>query len=329
MQFTVLHMDKGKGNSNGGLTKHIDRTQEPKNMPKNVDQERTHLNIDLLEPTKSIDKMANERIKEGYTGKTAIRKDAVKTCKFILSGSHERMKELEKEGKIQEWALDNYDYFAERYGKENILRATVHMDEKTPHMHLVLVPLTQEGKLSSRELFGGDRKENKLKDLHTDYSNTIGLKYGLERGIETAITKSNDRVHTTTHDFYKHISENNLTAEEILKLPREESKELITALLTEKGFELKKQVQKTMHKPQLDEYRRELNTSREVTQGNRGEEKERGATKQHDNNEVDPTERGTNQSNREVNRESDRGTSTNTPIRKSRENDNSNDIGMR
>lgn len=328
MQFTVLHMDKGKGNSNGGLTKHIDRTQEPKNMPKNVDQNRTHLNIDLLEPTKSIDKMANERIKEGYKGKTAIRKDAVKTCKFILSGSHERMKELEKEGKIQEWALDNYDYFAERYGKENIVRATVHMDEKTPHMHLVLVPLTQEGKLSSRELFGGHRDEDKLKNLHTDYSNTIGLKYGLERGIETERTKSNDRVHTTTHDFYKHITENNLTAEEILKLPREESKELIKALLTEKGFELKKQVEKTMHKPKLNEYRREFNTSREITQGDRGEEKERGTTKQHDNREVNPTERGTNQSDKSINTEHNTRKRTHPTTRESRENDSRNDFGM-
>ena len=49
------------------------------------------------------------------------------------------------------------DFIAERVGKQNILSAVVHMDEKTPHMHLCFVPITPEGKLSAKYFLGNQK----------------------------------------------------------------------------------------------------------------------------------------------------------------------------
>jgi hypothetical protein len=220
MGYTVAHVDKTKSGSSGGLTEHIDRTQEPDKVSKNIDPEKTPDNFELVERTGTIDHLINERIEKGYKLEKAIRKDAVTSCRYILSGSHEDMKSM-SQGKLKSWALDNYEYFADMYGEENIIRATVHMDEKTPHMHLIVVPLTPEGKLSAKEYIGNKKK---LKEFQTDYANKVGAKYNLKRGIEDT-----NRKHLTTKDFYRNINKNELTAEEIINNPR--AKELITKLI--------------------------------------------------------------------------------------------------
>lgn len=41
---------------------------------------------------------------------------------------------------------------------KTILSAVVHMDEKTPHMHLAFVPITQDGRLCAKEILGNKKK---------------------------------------------------------------------------------------------------------------------------------------------------------------------------
>ena len=71
------------------------------------------------------------------------------------------------------------DFFAERYGKENIISAVVHLDETTPHLHLNLMPIL-EGRPCAKKLF--DRKA--LVALQTDLYKEVGRHWGLERGQE-------------------------------------------------------------------------------------------------------------------------------------------------
>ena len=137
----------------------------------------------------------DRRISEAYTGKKAIRADAVKACGFILSGSNGTMNGMETHT-LFKWAKENYDFFAKRYGEKNIIRCSLHMDEKTPHLHLVLTPLTKDGRLCAKELFDKDG----LKTLQTDYAKTM-QPYGLERGIPDA-----KRRHIPTAQFYKSLN---------------------------------------------------------------------------------------------------------------------------
>ena len=78
------------------------------------------------------------------------------------------------------------DFIAERVGKGNILSAIVHMDEKTPHMHLCFVPITPEGKLSAKAFLGNQKK---LSEWQTAYHERMSSRWKeLERGQTSMIT---------------------------------------------------------------------------------------------------------------------------------------------
>jgi len=232
-QFTVCHMNKAKAGTSGGLTSHIDRTNNQEQG--NVYDEKKSLNFELVEKKGSIDDMIKSRIAEGYKGKKAIRKDAVTSQRYILSGSHEQMIRIaENPRNIKKWADDNYNFFAKKYGKENIIRATVHLDEKTPHMHLITVPLTPDGRLSAKEFTGSAKK---LKELQSDYAEVIGKPWGLTRGLENS-----PRKHIETKAFYKYLKNEELDAKWLLSHPNR--LEIVSKLLQEndkvKGLQLNK-----------------------------------------------------------------------------------------
>jgi len=203
MGFAVLHVSKIKGSS-GGLGNHIDR----KKIPENAVAEMTENNLELCETKGSLQEDIDQRIKEGYHGKKAIRKDAVKALSMILSGSHEQMKEIESNQlSLMQWAQDNYQYLEKTFGKDNLVRCTLHLDEKTPHIHAVVVPITEDGRLTAAHWIDGKKK---LKEIQTDYANHMA-KWGLERGIS-----GERRKHVTTSQFYKFLNENDLDAQKIL-----------------------------------------------------------------------------------------------------------------
>lgn len=100
-----------------------------------------------------------------------------------------------------EFFEQSYNFFAERYGKENILSAVVHLDEATPHMHLYLMPITPDGRLCCKDLF--TRQE--LLDLHTGYHQEVGSAYGLERGEGANAGKR--RKHLTEPEYKAYMEE--------------------------------------------------------------------------------------------------------------------------
>ena len=89
----------------------------------------------------------------------------------------------------KQFFADCTDFFSERYDKENVVSAVVHLDESTPHLHFNLMPVT-DGRLCAKELF--DRTA--LRDLQTDFYEAVGKKYGLERGKEGSTAKHLDTV---------------------------------------------------------------------------------------------------------------------------------------
>ena len=75
---------------------------------------------------------------------------------------------------------DSVKWFSDRYGADRILNATVHMDETTPHLHVGVVPITQDGRLSAKAIF----TKTEMKAIQTEFARDVGEKYGLERGVE-------------------------------------------------------------------------------------------------------------------------------------------------
>ena len=154
-----------------------------------IDSSRTHLNYHLILPRKSYIEIINERL-SGLELKRKIRSDAILMNSFIITSDGEFFKGMNP-WEIDEFFRDCTKFFSDKYGEENMISAVVHMDETTPHMHLNFIPVNQ-GRLSSKSLF--DRQ--KLAELQTELHESIGKKWGLQRGKEGSQTK-----HLSTAEF--------------------------------------------------------------------------------------------------------------------------------
>ena len=184
MGFAVYHVEKGKG-SGGGLGNHVDRTEGMEHTYKHADPARRNLNIPIVglhnaAEKKPLPEAIKDRITEGYKGKRAVRKDAVKYLSHVLTGSHEDMLQLfQDKEKRNAWIKAAGGFAKNEFGKENIVRAVIHLDEKTPHMHVVTVPLTKDGRLSAKEVVGN---KSDLQARQDRFAKTMEP-FGLERGI--------------------------------------------------------------------------------------------------------------------------------------------------
>ncbi|MCI6153828.1 MAG: MobV family relaxase [Bacteroidales bacterium] len=140
MGYAVLHIDKAKGNDSG-VTAHIERTY----TPNNVDASRTHLNRELVQFPENVTSRT-QAIEHRIATAGIYRKvsdNQVRALRFILSGSHEDMLRIEKEGRLGKWCEASMDWLRQTFGAENVVAATLHADEETPHIHATVVPIVQ------------------------------------------------------------------------------------------------------------------------------------------------------------------------------------------
>ena len=241
MGYAVLHIDKARGNDSA-ITAHIERTF----VPNNVDATRTHLNRELVQFPAGVTNRT-EAIEHRIATANIYRKVAdsqVKALRFILSGSHEDMLRLESEGRLGEWCDSTIQWLYTTFGKENVVAATLHADEETPHIHATIVPIVQgERRKAKTEAENGKRKyktkkdkvrlcaddvltPKKLEEYQTTYAEQM-RPFGLERGMYGSEAK-----HRSNMEYYKEI------------LKETEQKQTEEAELIEKIRELEKQAGK-------------------------------------------------------------------------------------
>ena len=115
-----------------------------------------------------------------------VRRDSVMLVETLITASPEFMHSLPAAEQKAYFAA-SLDFVAGRVGKQNIISAVVHMDEKTPHMHLCFIPITKEGKLSAKTILGNQRS---LSEWQTAYHAHMSARWPeLERGESSMITK--------------------------------------------------------------------------------------------------------------------------------------------
>lgn len=214
MGYVVFHMQKARG-TDSGTSAHIER----KIKPSNADEERTHLNRQLVEYPAGIHtrtQAIQHRLETaGLTRK--IGKNQVRAIRIMLSGSPDEMQRIVREGRLDEWCTDNMKYLAATFGKENIVSADLHLDEKSPHIHATLVPIvTTERKRKKQETRATKRYRKKspvrprlcadevmsrvkLKEYQDTYAVAMA-KYRLQRGIEGSEAR-----HIDTTQFYREM----------------------------------------------------------------------------------------------------------------------------
>ena len=128
---------------------------------------------------------------------------------------------LQRCPEIEQWAKDVYDWCTKRYGQENIIGFQVHLDESSPHIHALIVPVGQRAK-SGRECvmwsakFGKSRYEygHILREMHTSLYEEVGSKYGLERGDSIEGRNVN---HLSKRDYIRKLSKDAKQAEKAVK----------------------------------------------------------------------------------------------------------------
>ena len=217
--FTVLRIQKLKTwGAIGGSGKHNQRERETPN----ADAARTAENRTVVG---SADSDSVAQVKEAI-GTQRIRKNAVLGVEMLLSASPEyfRPGQTEKAGeydahRLNSWVDASTQWLQERYGNR-VVKAVLHLDEATPHIHALLVPLDDTGKLNCRALFGGSRHTLSL--LQTDYADAV-KSLGITRGIENSRA-----THQKVSQFYSIIGKEHLA--EIPKAQRYDAPELPSKL---------------------------------------------------------------------------------------------------
>jgi len=245
MGQVVLHLDKSPGNE-FAMTDHIER----KKIHPNVDPERIHLNKELIKFPEGVNDRteAIQHRLETAGLKRQIGKNQVQVIRVMLSGSPEDMERIQNEGKLDDWCRDNIDWLKKTYGEENVVAATLHMDETTPHIHASVVPIVTgerrqkpSMKKSEQEQTEKPKRKYKKKDPNRvrlccddvmakakliEYQDTYAeamAKYGLERGV-----KGSDARHITLTEFYRNqmMESKNLQTNIELLLAVEDAKRL-------------------------------------------------------------------------------------------------------
>ena len=238
MGYAVLHIDKARGNDSA-MSAHIERTF----VPNNVDASRTHLNRDLVQfpanVTNRTEAIAHRIATAGIYRKVAD--NQVKALRFILSGSHEDMLQLESDGRLEEWCHSTMPWLYTTFGKANVVAATLHADEETPHIHATVVPIvTGERRKAKQEAENGKRKyktkknkirlcaddlltPKKLEEYQTSYAEQM-RPFGLSRGVQGSEAK-----HRTNMEYYKELlketKQKQLEEEELIQKVRELEKQ--------------------------------------------------------------------------------------------------------
>ena len=176
MSFQKLIAKKIKLNGLGGIRHHMLDRDRVKTNP-DIDLTRSNLNFcfDNLSPA-HLESRVNQRIKS-LNLKKHPRSDAVGLEDFVISASADFILNLDSQTR-QNYFLDSLHFFQKRYGKENVMYCQCHLDESCPHIHIGVIPITSDGRLSAKALFS----PKTLEQLQTDFHSAVSSHYGLERG---------------------------------------------------------------------------------------------------------------------------------------------------
>ena len=152
-------------------------------------------NYHLVTPHWSYEQEIRQRLRMAGC---RVRKDSVKFVDTLVTVSPEFAEAHTAE--MPEYFARAFDFLKERVGEENIFTAVVHMDEKTPHLHLCFVPLTKDGRLSAKEILGNKKRMIQWQD---DFYACMSERWPeLERGAPAVETKRK----RLTPQWYKKVT---------------------------------------------------------------------------------------------------------------------------
>lgn len=194
MAHAIARIAKLKAGNINSSELHVNRERETPNANKNINNIRFIGEGDK----RRLNEVVRERI-----GEQTIRKNAVLCVEMLLTASPEYFRPEDpsragyyKPEKLESWQQAVKEWLDAEYG-DRIVRAELHLDESTPHIHAYLVPLDERGKLNCRGIFGGRQKLSQFQDSYANAMSPLGL----ERGIKGSRAK-----HTKVKQYYAAVN---------------------------------------------------------------------------------------------------------------------------
>ncbi len=205
MSYAIIRNEKLTRAQAMGAYKHNERkTRNHSN--KNIDSSKTELNYYLKKNELSYIKEF-DKIKEKYDLKGQIRSNSNIMCEMVFTSDQKFFDEIGYE-ESKRYFNESYKFICnyKNLGEQNIISAVVHMDEDTPHMHLIFIPVVHTtdkqsnkiDKVCCRDFWRG---KNSYRDLQNAYFKHISEKgFKLERG---ELVEETHREHYTVQEYKK------------------------------------------------------------------------------------------------------------------------------
>ena len=251
MSYLVLHMNKFKKEAVRGIQSHNSRERESHSNP-DIDYERSAGNYELHESAaENYGEAIQNRIDDLLLVK-AVRKDAVHLCGLIVSSDSAFFEKLSPED-TRRFFEESKAFLTEYVGAENVISAMVHLDEKTPHMHLMHVPVTPDGRLSAKTIY----TRQSLKKLQTELPLHLQSRgFDLQRGVEQEPGAA--KKHLNTREFKQQ--------QEVLRSLEKEA-EAVSVSLEQRQREESALVERLQsYERQAQEAEKELSSQSEIPQ---------------------------------------------------------------
>ena len=208
-QYAIMRFAKYKGPEITNIEAHNERRKEKYASNPDIDFSRSKQNFHLIEPPRRYRAEAERQIS---TAGCRTRKDSVRVVEVLFTATPEFFKG-KKLPEIRQYFEETLRFFEQYQSRETIISAVVHMDEKTPHMHLSFVPLTPDGRLSAKEIVGNKKKLTWWQDKFWEH---MVQKYpDLERG-ESASQTGRDHIPPRIFKEMTHLTQQRQKLDELL-----------------------------------------------------------------------------------------------------------------
>ena len=186
-QYGILRFKKYKGPAISPIEAHNERTKEQYASNPDIDTSRSRYNLHLVQPQGRYREDADRMIAAAHC---RVRKDSVRVVEALVTASPEFFKDKSR-SEVKAYFEYALEFLRSKQDSKTFISAVVHMDEKTPHLHLCFVPLTADGRLSAKEIVGNKKKLTWWQDEFWEH---MVKKYpDLERG-ESASETGRDHI---------------------------------------------------------------------------------------------------------------------------------------
>ena len=181
-QHAILRFEKHKGHPAGPLEAHHERKKEQYASNPDIDTSRSKYNFHIVKPDGRYYHFIQSRIEQA---RCRTRKDSTRFVDTLITASPEFFKDKTNR-EIRAYFAYALKFLEGRQCPDTFLSAVVHMDEKTPHLHLCFVPLTADGRLSAKEIIGN--RKNLVKWQDEFWQHMVKQYPELERGESASQT---------------------------------------------------------------------------------------------------------------------------------------------